>query len=119
MFPWRDDKQNMRLEMETIQELDELLDLRYWTPEDIDKAIDLLTDYRKMLENEPLKWSDLKEMFHKPVWIETTTKKGWNIIASIDNTDMQVIHTAHRGPKLSGFTRDDLGKTWNAYRKEQ
>jgi len=109
--------------IDEIKEIDELLDLHYWSPEDIDKAVDLLTDYKEMLErsdeNEPLRWSDLKEMFHKPVWIETDVKKGWNIIASIDNDDMQVIHTAHRGPKLSGFTRDDLGKTWNAYRKDR
>ena len=49
----------------------------------------------------------------------TTAKKGWNIIVSIDSADMQVIHTAHRGPKLSGFSKADLGKTWKAYRKER
>ena len=109
--------------IDEIKEIDELLDLHYWSPEDIDKAVDLLTDYKEMLErsdeNELLRWSDLKEMFHKPVWIETNVKKGWNIIVSIDNTDMQVIHTAHRGPKLSGFTRDSLGTTWFAYRKDR
>lgn len=109
--------------IDEIKEIDELLDLHYWSPEDIDKAVDLLTDYKEMLErsdeNEPLRWLDLKEMFHKPVWIETNVKKGWNIIVSIDNTDMQVIHTSHRGPKLSGFTRDSLGMMWNAYRKER
>ena len=109
--------------IDEIKEIDELLDLHYWSPEDIDKAVHLLTDYKEMLErsdeNEPLRWSDLKEMFHKPVWIETNVKKGWNIIVSIDNTDMQVIHTSHRGPKLSGFTRDSLGMMWIAYRKER
>lgn len=70
-------------------------------------------------DNLPLSWDELKMLFHKPVWIETSSKKGWNIIVSIDNTDMQVIHTAHRAPKLSGFTRDSLGMTWNVYRKER
>lgn len=70
-------------------------------------------------DNPPLTWEQLKQMFHKPVWIETTAKKGWNIIISIDSADMQVIHTAHRGPKLSGFSKADLGKTWQAYRKER
>lgn len=109
--------------IDEIKEIDELLDLHYWSPEDIDKAVDLLTDYKEMLEvsdeNEPLRWSDLQELFRKPVWIETSAKKGWNIIVSIDIADMQVIHTAHRGPKLSGFSRAGLGKTWNAYRKER
>ena len=67
----------------------------------------------------PLTWDELKQMFHRPVWIETTAKKGWNIIVSIDSADMQVIHTAHREPKLSGFSKADLGKTWQAYRKER
>ena len=69
--------------------------------------------------NPALTWDELKQMFHRPVWIETTAKKGWNIIVSIDGADMQVIHTAHRGPKLSGFSKADLGVTWNAYRKER
>ena len=69
--------------------------------------------------NLPLTWDELRTMFHRPVWIETTAKKGWNIIVSIDIADMQVIHTAHRGPRLSGFSRESLGKTWQAYRKER
>ena len=69
--------------------------------------------------NPALSWDELKQMFHRPVWIETTAKKGWNIIVSIDSADMQVIHTAHRGPKLSWFSKADLGKTWQAYRKER
>ena len=69
--------------------------------------------------NVALSWDELRQMFHKPVWIETTAKKGWNIIVSIDNTYMQIIHSAHRGPKLSGFSKASLGKTWNAYRRER
>ena len=75
--------------------------------------------YCEIMANQPLTWEELKQMFHSPVWIETTAKKGWNIIVSIDSADMQVIHTAHRGPKLSGFSKADLGKTWQAYRKER
>ena len=81
-----------------------------------------LPDYYEWVhsaDNPPLTWSELKQMFHRPVWIETTAKKGWNIIVSIDSTDIQVIHTAHRGPKQSVFRKADLGKTWQAYRKER
>ena len=95
-----------------------------------DAAIAYLKGYREVLpeyaqmkldavKNDALTWDELKQMFHRPVWIETTAKKGWNIIISIDSADMHVIHTAHRGPKLSGFSKADLGKTWNAYRKER
>lgn len=93
-------------------------------------ALQYLKEYKGLLKmwndkldkeqaNPPLTWDELKQMFHRPVWIETTAKKGWNIIVSIDSADMQVIHTAHRGPKLSGFNKADLGTTWQAYRKER
>lgn len=87
-------------------------------------ALHYLKEYKELTAelvelNEPLSWETLKQMFRKPVWIETTAKKGWNIIVSIDSADMQVIHTSHRGPKLSGFSKASLGKTWQAYRKER
>lgn len=79
----------------------------------------LSAEWSRIKDNPPLTWDELRQMFHKPVWIETTAKKGWNIIVSIDSADMQVIHTSHRGPKLSGFSKASLGKTWQAYRKER
>lgn len=83
----------------------------------IHKAQDEYATYPVEDWNPALTWDELKQMFHKPVWIETTAKKGWNIIVSIDSADMQ--DTAHRGPKLSGFSKASLGKTWQAYRKER
>ena len=86
--------------------------------------LEYLKEYNRKLLGEqieeltPLTWDELKQMFHQPVWIMTENKSGWNIISGIDDKTMSVIHTSHRGPKESTFTKVTIGKTWQAYRKE-
>ena len=69
--------------------------------------------------NEPLTWDELKQMFHKPVWIETKTKSTWCIINDFDDECVNVIHTSHKGAKCSHFAKHLMGDTWQAYRKER
>lgn len=69
--------------------------------------------------NSPLTWEELKAMKDKPVWIELLGNghwKGWDVIAGFDEDDFGVaMVTIHD----DDYYKLDLGKTWQAYRKER
>ena len=69
--------------------------------------------------NEPQTWDELKTMEGKPVWIVPEEEKGyWFVIEFFNNNP-------YYGGDRVIFTNDvvlnrcNLGKTWQAYRKEQ
>lgn len=69
--------------------------------------------------NEPLTWDELKTMEGKPVWIVPEEEKGyWFVIEFFNNNP-------YYGGDRVIFTNDvvlnrcNLGKTWQAYRKER
>ena len=69
--------------------------------------------------NPALTWSELKQMEGKPVWIVPEEEKGyWFVIEFFNNNP-------YYGGDRVCFTNDvmlnrcDLGKTWQAYRKER
>lgn len=72
--------------------------------------------------NEPLTWDELKAMEGKPVWIKLLGKgkwkkwKGWDVIGGFDDDDFGFAMCTVRGDY---YYLADLGKTWQAYRKEQ
>ena len=72
--------------------------------------------------NDPLTWDELKQMEGKPVWVEyIRSRKCWHIIrniqvASFDGKDHDWLRVDMDGVY---FDKDDLGKTWQAYRKER
>lgn len=87
---------------------------------------EILTDYVALKQywaeqqaNEPLTWSELKQMKSKPVWIELLDKghwKGWDVICGFYEDDFgDAMCTA----RLDDYYLTDHGKTWNAYRKER
>ena len=87
---------------------------------------EILTDYVALKQywaeqqsNEPLTWSELKQMESKPVWIELLDKghwKGWDVICGFYEDDFgDAMCTA----RLDDYYLTDHGKTWNAYRKER
>ena len=70
-------------------------------------------------ENEPLTWDELRTMEGKPVWVVPEAEKGyWFVIEFFNNNP-------YYGGDRVCFTNDvmlnrcDLGKTWQAYRKER
>ena len=68
--------------------------------------------------NEPLTWDELKAMEGKPIWIELLGKgkwKGWDVIGGFDDDDFGFAMCTVRG---DDYYLADLGKTWQAYRKE-
>ena len=69
--------------------------------------------------NEPLTWEQLKQMEGKPVWVELLGKgkwKGWDVIGGFDDDDFGFAMCTVRG---DDYYLADLGKTWQAYRKER
>ena len=98
---------------------------KLWTDkqEQVDEARQKYIDKLKELEigtlNDPLTWDELKQMEGKPVWIELLGNgqwKGWDVIAGFDEDDFGVaMVTVHN----DDYYKLDLGKTWQAYRKER
>lgn len=71
--------------------------------------------------NPPLAWDDLKQMVGKPVWIEhlkTETPHGeWTIVQTPAAFGDVYLVTRCRDRYV--LYENDLGKTWQAYRKER
>lgn len=72
-------------------------------------------------DNNPLTWEELQQMEGKPVWIEddTGTKfyRGWAIVLNFIFNGTY-LHYVCDDYSETCVVKDDLGKTWQAYRKE-
>lgn len=91
---------------------------------------DILTDYvalkqywAEQQENPPLTWDELKTLEGKPVWVEADNGqekfKHWFIIDEFTDSDMPGIQIMWCLNNSFKFWEADLGKTWQAYRKER
>jgi len=87
---------------------------------------EILTDYVALKQwwteqqvNPPLSWDELKAMEGKPVWIELLGNghwKGWDVVGGFAYDDFgEAMVTVHN----DDYYKLDLGKTWQAYRKER
>lgn len=87
--------------------------------------LDILTDYvalkqywAEQQENPPISWDELKAMEGKPVWIETKRYGSrWYLVEDTSYEEM-IVFTGLYGESAPYF-QEDLGKTWQAYRKEK
>ena len=72
--------------------------------------------------NEPLTWDELRQMEGKPVWIEHLCGVlRWGVIDDLfydqkESKTKTIFGTRHG---FLEWDKDDLGKTWQAYRKER
>ena len=68
--------------------------------------------------NDPLTWKELRSMEGMPVWVELLKGKwkGWDVIGGFDEDDFGIAMVTVRG---DDYYKLDLGKTWQAYRKER
>ena len=93
-----------------------------------DAAIAYLRGYREILPeyaqmkldavNDPLTWDVLKGMTGEPVWIKTKRYGSrWYLVEDTSYEEM-IVFTGLYGERAPYF-QDDLGKTWQAYRKER
>ena len=80
-----------------------------------DKHIKALAELKR---NEPLTWDELKQMEGKPVWLEYEGyTPDWEVIENVGtfkSADGLFVET-HK----SILHKEDIGKTWQAYRKER
>ena len=76
--------------------------------------------------NEPLTWSELKQMEGKPVWVEGEhgciwNQKAWSLIRLDPENDDIVICISTDGNMHYEYAigKEDYGTDWQAYRKER
>ena len=73
--------------------------------------------------NTPLTWDELKTMEGKPVWIEADNGqeqfKHWFIIDEFTFSDIPGLQIMWCLNNSFRFWEADIGKTWQAYRKER
>lgn len=105
---WEADRENWRDKWETYIEAREM-------------HIDAVKELKR---NDPLSWEQLKQMTGKPVWVEynlhisdrDARSRMWIIVQKIMpwRQDDELIY-------YSGFVfgKKEIGKTWQAYRKER
>lgn len=87
---------------------------------------EILTDYVALKQywaeqqsNEPLTWSELKQMEEKPVWIEFLNDDPWSnswwVVGEVRKDDIIIAQYLDEAE----LCEDDLGEFWQAYRKER
>jgi len=76
--------------------------------------------------NDPLSWSELKQMKGKPVWVEShediTRFTGWTIVKRAKSDRVHFVIGDWDGDffvEEIGVPECTYGKTWQAYRKER
>lgn len=85
-------------------------------------AIGNVEDTLSKMDNPPLTWDELKTMEGKPVWLERTEKycvPRWAIVDEIYKWDSIDDSTVIMQPEDEELFLSDLGKSWQAYRKER
>lgn len=74
----------------------------------------------ELKRNEPITWDELRQMEGKPVWVEwATPRKHYREWFLLDvQGEGTIVFRAVNGDSLY-LSECDLGKTWQAYRKER
>ena len=103
-----------------------------WCEEKDRDALDYLKEYRAELAqnsgkvgNDPLSWSELKQMEGMPVWIEGEhgciwNQKSWVLIRlDKENDDLIICVGTDNGHYEFAINKEDYGTDWQAYRKER
>ena len=89
---------------------------------DYDELQELRDWYAEEQLNPALSWDELKQMVGKPVWMEddTGTKhyRGWAIILEFLYSDTFILYVCNDYSETC-VDVEDIGKTWQAYRKER
>ena len=90
----------------------------------INEIEDRVTVYlAEMNKNDPLTWDELQKMEGKPVWIEADNGQEkfqhWFIIDEFTLSDIPGLQIMWCLQQSFRFWEQDLGVTWQAYRKER
>lgn len=113
---------------DALHYLKELKEAREILAKAREEAYEQIEDFKtdvlsKMSNNDPLTWDELKQMEGKPIWIEADNGqeqfKHWFIIDEFTLSDIPGIQIMWCMNNCFKFWEQDLGKTWQAYRKER
>ena len=70
--------------------------------------------------NEPLTWDELKQMEGKPVWVEVDGNWWGRFWAFVEIGNDSFINFYQKGQEYpEDLWKSNIGKTWNAFRKER
>ena len=118
--PYHEDGCPENRKQDAFHYLLEYRDIKVQAEEAISKQLKIkVTEY-----NDPLTWDELKQMEGKPVWVEEKYSfsnewhGGWEVICSVwdnewdDDPYLSMTNEEYRH-------KDDMGETWQAYRKER
>lgn len=104
---------------ELMEVRDDILQYLKWYKELADDS----EAFAEWKENPPLTWDELKTMEGKPVWIEADNGqeqfKHWFIIDEFTFSDIPGLQIMWCLNNSFRFWEADIGKTWQAYRKEK
>lgn len=92
---------------------------RYQNTPSCDGHMRLVDYFEESQKNEPLTWSELKQMEGKPVWVETRCGKyaTWGIVDHFDVSEYGIARMFLRGDGY--LEKQEQGDVWQAYRKER
>ena len=107
-------------------------DALHYLKEYKEKQIDLIANHEELTAlrdyyaetqhepNDPLDWEELQEKEKKPVWVECKDRTGWAIYDGIFVRYGEICGIFVFGLYSTSICpREEIGKTWNAYRKER
>ena len=108
---------------ELEQKNDHVCELAKTVCEEYDRLCNRLAEE---YSNDPLTWDELKSMEGKPVWFELLNHDIWDDPSYIVDSEWWIIGEVRKDDiilatyldKMELF-KDDLGKTWQLYRKER
>ena len=96
-------------DMKNLEEDYDILYNKYWR------------EFNQQQANPPLTWNELKQMEGKPVWVEERSCRLWIIARNFQRVQYRNIDTEWLRTDIREIYYDkaDIGKTWQAYRKEK
>lgn len=98
----------------------ELLNLNEVADVIVKLAIKKFEEAMKTVDNLPLTWDELKQMNGKPVWVEVDGKWWGRFWAFVEVESNSYINFFQKGQEYpEDLWKRDMGKTWNAFRKER
>ena len=89
---------------------------------DANTELNLLKDEDWKDRNLPLTWGELKTMEGMPVWVEFPSlgKKVWSLVGKFTGKSIPfVVYIEKTGVGIVYGHENDIGDTWQAYRKER
>lgn len=97
-----------------------LLDLNEVADVVVKLAMEKFEKAMNTVDNPPLTWDELKAMEGKPVWVEVDGKWWGRFWAFVEAGNDSYINFFQKGQDYpEDLWKRDMGKTWQAYRKEK